>query len=189
MHKARACPASLTWSFLPGQAARFDCKTVKFPVPQRELLPPRMCLIAMLMSRRLRLSIARLLLGALLFAQLAVAAYACPTLTPAPQRPYGAPSAIAEPVTSATALTAGDAFDPVAPVAVQPGLCVAHCQAGQQNADTKPAPGVPLAMIYAAYPLEAAHLAAVSDFHRPSETGLTVQSDPPHAILHCCFRL
>jgi hypothetical protein len=124
-----------------------------------------------------------------LFAQLAVAAYACPTFTPASQHRFGAPSAMGMPNASATAFAGGDPFDGVLPDAAQPGLCLAHCQSGHQNADTKRAPGVPLAMMYAAYPLEVVHPAAVSGFHRPTATGLTVQTDPPHTILHCCFRL
>jgi len=143
----------------------------------------------MIKSLRLRRWIARLLLGALLFAQLAVAAYACPTLIPATPQLYEAPSAMSAPNASATGFTAGDALGGVFSDTEQPGLCLAHCQSGQQNADTKPAPGVPLAMMYAAYPLEAAHPAAVSGLDRPIETGLTLQTDPPHAILHCCFRL
>lgn len=129
------------------------------------------------------------MLGTLLFAQMAVAAYACPTLTPTAQQPYGAPSTLGAPNASVTASATGEAFDGVMPDAAQPGLCVAHCQSGQQNTDTKSAPGVPLAMMYAAYPLEAAHPAAVSGIDRPTEMGVTVQTDPPHAILHCCFRL
>jgi hypothetical protein len=162
---------------------------IKFSDRQRELLSPPLRQNVMLMSRILRRWIARLLLGTLLFAQLAVAAYACPTFTPASQYPYGAPSAMGASDALATAFVAGEAFDGALPDAAQPGLCLAHCQSGQQNADTKSAPGVPLAMMYAAYPLEVVHPTAVSGFHRPTATGSIVPTDPPHAILHCCFRL
>jgi hypothetical protein len=175
--------------FWPEKWAHFDRNVLKFLGRQRELLSPPLRQKAMLMPRILRRWIARLLLGTLLFAQLAVAAYACPTVTPASQNPYGAPSAMGATNAPAIAFDAGEAFDGVLPDAVQPGLCLTHCQSGQQNADTKSAPGVPLAMMYAAYPLEVAHPTAVSGFHRPTETGLIVHSDPPHAILHCCFRL
>jgi hypothetical protein len=144
---------------------------------------------AMLMCRRLRRWVAQLLLGTLLFAQLAVAAYACQTYTSASQHPLGAPSALGVANASATTFDAGEAFSCAMSDATQPGLCLAHCQTGQQNADAKSAPAVPVALMYAAYPLKVVHPTTVSGIHRPTESGLTVHSDPPHAILHCCFRL
>ncbi len=143
----------------------------------------------MLTFRKLRWWIARLLLGTLLFAQLVVAAYACPMLAPASQHPYGTPAAMGEPSSLAMTFADGKAFDAGPLDATQPGLCMAHCQFGQQNADAKSAPDVPSAVIYAAYPLKAAHPAAVSDLDRPIENGFVSPTDPPHAILHCCYRI
>ena len=143
----------------------------------------------MMKSRKLRQWIARLLLGTLLFAQFAVAAYACPLMAPASQQQYGAPAAMGEASAFAAAFADSKLFDAGPLDAAQPGLCMAHGQFGQQNADANSAPGVPTAMWYAAYPLETAYPAAVSGLERPIETGFVVSKDPPHAILHCCYRI
>ena len=143
----------------------------------------------MLRSRTLRRWIARLLLGTLLFAQFAVAAYACPLMAPASQQQYATPSAVGEAGALAATFADGKVFDAGPLDAAQPGLCMAHCQFGQQNADANSTPGVPAAMWYSAYPLKAENFIEVSRLDRPADIGFAEPTDPPHAILHCCYRI
>lgn len=132
--------------------------------------------------------IARLLTGVMVFAQLAVAAYACPAMPAGASGGGAGPAAVmGEGMAMDSRLDGmpgGRQMDPA-----QPNLCAAHCQAGQQNADAKPAPTVAPALLADSYPVEpstprsqpALALAAVG--HPPPATS------PPHAILHCCFRI
>ena len=143
----------------------------------------------MLIPRNLNRFIARLLVGVLVFAQMTVAAYACAgaqhTVVP------GAGASGTEETMLRAAMTAlcdGDighaAMDPA-----QPNLCRAHCQSGQQNADGKPAPSLSAAIPTSLYPRALSVLPA--DIQRASTAPHDPprKSDPPHAILHCCFRI
>ena len=80
--------------------------------------------------------IARWLLAALLFAQGALAAYACPALTSA----LDSSAAIAQ----AAAMPADcDRMNQAGPMALDldaPNICLAHCQSGQQSHDHPEAP-------------------------------------------------
>lgn len=127
------------------------------------------------MTRIWRKIIAALGLGALLFAQLAVAAYACPIR--------------------------GDGQDAmakaVAPAAAQPcqgvdqdkpNLCKQHCEQASQSVDT----AVPVAIDAPALPLIA--VVVQTDIHLPIKA--TVQGDllasvaePPLSIRNCCLRI
>jgi hypothetical protein len=132
------------------------------------------------MPRRALQSIARLLVGALLFAQLAVAAYACPR-----------PDAAAADNREATAAMPGcdepmgtAALDPAAP-----NLCAEHCKAGQQSERASPTLGVPAAILTARYALPSVPSAPPPP--RPAATSISalVAASPPHAIAHCVFRI
>jgi hypothetical protein len=130
------------------------------------------------MTRAVKRITAFWMVAVLLFAQLSVAAYACPG-TPAP-----------DPVTAtATTATAMDCdamqarLDPKAPA-----LCDACCHHDQQSnhAPTLDAPPAILASLYELprplVPSVSARLAAmVAD--DPSGAA------PPRAILHCCWRI
>ena len=119
--------------------------------------------------------IAQLVVGALLFTQLALAAHTCPNMAGGPDG----------------RMSAGQA----APAALrcietaQPDLCAAHCEFGQQNADAKSVP-TPTPMHPAGYYMlgPRAHDGGNGE---PAE--LAVRSPwpvhPPHAILHCCLRI
>ena len=73
------------------------------------------------------------LIGLLLFAQLAVASYACPGLSGMASMPAGA-----APGAAVAAMPPGcDQIDPNAA-----NLCAEHCHYGQQSADTASAPVV-----------------------------------------------
>ncbi len=154
----------------------------------------------MTIPRAFRRFVCRLMLGVLVFGQMAIAAYACPVLTGAPQSlptmTMGAsvatmPEDEAMGVSSDTsvtsdmaAMTGCDQIDDSAA-----NLCAEHCRFGQQSADHASAPTVPAALLATLYtlrvqpePLGHGWPSADSKFKR-------VAASPPHAILHCCFRI
>ena len=132
--------------------------------------------------------IARLLAGVLLFAQMAVAAYACPVMLDGSTN-GPAHSAVMGMGDAATMQSAGmesqlGAMDPDLP-----NLCLGHCQYGQQNADSTSSPALPAVLLTSLYTLPSLEQSA--GLARPTATasGPPSLADPPHAILHCCFRL
>lgn len=132
--------------------------------------------------RSIRFAAALVALVAMLFAQLAVAAYACPDLA----------GAQADAVVTAMAMdTEHQAMPGCDEIDLeQPALCHAHGQAGDQVLDKPQAPNVPPAVAILLVPaLQDPHLA-----YRPAgaDTGavfLTRVSDPPLSIQYCCFRI
>ncbi|MEO7391680.1 MAG: hypothetical protein ABIU58_05865, partial [Ramlibacter sp.] len=100
----------------------------------------------MAIPRRVRRFIARLLIGVMLFAQMAVAAYAC---AGAPSAWMNGARASAAAVSMAGAELTGLANHEVGHAAMdaaQQNLCAAHCQSDQQNAGGKPIPDAPAAI-------------------------------------------
>ena len=146
----------------------------------------------MSLSRALRQSVSRLLIGVVLFAQLAVASYACPGLKVmnsvgngvAPTAMHGVMADIAaEPA----AMPPGcDQMDPDAA-----NLCAEHCRHGQQSADTANVPAVSLGIptVLDSLPLEPQHSLGSSRCVPAPDAGLDAAPEPPHDILHCVFRL
>ena len=124
----------------------------------------------MLFDRRFRNALCQFMAVVLLCTQLAVSAFACP----GPQ----AMSTVAMP-----------GCPDMADAASSPSaLCAAHCQQGQQS-DQAQVPAEPAIVPARSYALP-----------EPAEPGLPAQrfiaahgafaaADPPHAILHCCFRI
>lgn len=141
-----------------------------------------------LITRQLLRFVARLLVGLLLYAQLAIGAYACPK----PSFDAVGTSDVAM-AASATMLEAQEAG--VAPEltwhmdSAQPGLCAAHCQSGHQNIDVKPAPSPVLALMAGYFTLEPNAQGAGHGWPAGLANSPPPQADPPHAILHCCFRI
>jgi hypothetical protein len=137
---------------------------------------------AMLMSRALRRTVGRWLIGVLLLAQFAVASYACPGLS-----------------TSTAAHKGGDAMVMAADMA--PGcdqmdtkavnLCAEHCRFGQQSSDTAPVPIVlaPVPTLLYSLPVEPAHVLGSGQSVPSSDVSEAAAPSPPHAILHCVFRI
>jgi len=148
----------------------------------------------MSLSHALRKSIGRLLIGVLLFAQFAVAGYACPGL-----QGFGSganSNAVkAMPVEAAgaagtdesSAMPPGcDQMDPASP-----NLCAEHCHQGQQRADTAAFPEVGLGILTLLYsiPLEPQHSLGSGRSSPVPDAHLDAAPEPPHAILHCVFRI
>ncbi|MEO6032106.1 MAG: hypothetical protein ABIP61_09430 [Burkholderiaceae bacterium] len=152
------------------------------------------------MSLRFLRLICRALVGVVLFAQIAISAHACTTLPPdattvgmavamAPVDRLGIVSndpirAALERQAVACADMAEAMDDPSA------NLCAEHCRHGDQSGQSASLT-VPAALLNALYvmtaapePLMAPRAAAAAD-----RTRARAASSPPHAILHCCFRI
>jgi hypothetical protein len=139
------------------------------------------------MKRSLLRSIAGCLVGVLLFGQLSIAAYACPTLQPSvaaaeqDQRP---------PVESqaAQATSASNCDDPMGVTDLaSPNLCAEHCKAGKQS-DHAPSIVVPVAWPLVLYETPSRQPVAPGPRPRASSLSDLVAASPPHAILHCVRR-
>ena len=129
------------------------------------------------MNRALQRSVSRFLLLAIVFAQLAVTAHACPKLFSAGP---------AEPVAMIMAEGESDCDHMGEP---SPNLCAAHCQPGLQAVGHADSPSFPPAdlpgrSIPLISPVEPPRLEFVHARH-----GIAPAAPPPHAILHCCFRI
>ncbi|TBR76558.1 MAG: hypothetical protein EPN64_07045 [Burkholderiaceae bacterium] len=132
----------------------------------------------MIFLRRHRLITVLFALVNLLFMQLAVASYACASqLQKVNEAAVMAKADV--PCAQSMQLSMDDA---------QPSLCQAHCQAGQQSADTHELPSpvalsaLPVALtlpvaipVFFGAPLQAPHLKRTTA--------------PPVAIRNCCFRI
>ena len=150
------------------------------------------------MKRSLVRRVARCLAGVLFLAQLTIAAYACPGLSsataaggqmelnaaaPAPQGEVSIePGAAAMAAQMPNCSDMAGAMDPDAA-----NLCAEHCKYGQQS-DHAPTLTVPAVLLSALYATPAAlppplprGAAALMD--------ALVAAPPPHAILHCVFRI
>jgi hypothetical protein len=110
---------------------------------------------------------------ALLFAQLSVAAHACPS--PATQGADAVAAIDCEGMTSQ--------LHPASP-----NLCAEHCQYNDQSDQprTPTTPAVSLISLYAV-PL----MSTLIELSQPAivSSGLLAARPPPHTILYCCFRI
>ena len=133
------------------------------------------------MSRRRALNklICQVLAGVFLFAQLAVAAYACPGL--------GRFGAVAQQAAEMSA--EGMPADCGQMDQKAPNLCAEHCKVGQQSSDNSPGPAVTAPALAVLYVLPV--LAQIGTDGRPVATPdpLLAAAPPPHAILHCVLRI
>lgn len=130
-------------------------------------------------------AVARALVGVLLFAQLAIAAYACQKLMPTGS---SAPPAAAILGAMSDGSTDRDGMGG-AMQGAQPNLCAEHCRYGQQSDQAvtlaAPVPG----------PALLPHLAPFAPdptlLPRPATAtpGALAAASPPHATLHCCLRI
>ncbi|MEO6033165.1 MAG: hypothetical protein ABIP61_14925 [Burkholderiaceae bacterium] len=125
----------------------------------------------------------------LVFAQMAVAAYAC-TITPIG---YGSdhPNAgfVDEP---AIAALDGRSTDVMPMDSTPSALCVSHCRSGQQHVEAKPLPALPVApvaLVAAAHAIEPLAQGIRVAATVPIVARLLPQAQPPLTILHCCWRI
>ena len=149
----------------------------------------------MILTRAMSKSISRWLIGVFLFAQFAVAGYACPGLSGMTSTPNGDDAMVmqsdpahdgASAAKSAVMAPGCDQIDQDAA-----NLCAEHCRFGHQSADTAPVPVVLAAIPTLLYslPLEPAPLLGSGRSMPAPDANLAAAPPPPHAILHCVFRI
>lgn len=145
----------------------------------------------MVRQRFLR-SVARLLVGVLLLAQVAVSAYACPGLPGA--KVLTMPDAV---VTGDQAgVSDGAAVQAMADCDDMAGgmdpsfanLCAEHCRQGQQSNQAMTLT-VPAALLSALYVTPLTPESIVAPRAAGHATSALVAASPPHTVLHCCFRI
>lgn len=133
----------------------------------------------MKLSRSSRLVAAVVALFSILFMQLAVASYACPSLGAAD---HASQAMAAMPMED---MAGCHDLDPE-----QPSLCHAYGQTGNQSLD-KPAvpPLQPFLAVGFGQPVSPLAATLPPDFAFPLTTFLTHATAPPLAIRNCCFRI
>jgi hypothetical protein len=140
-------------------------------------------------------SICRLLIGVLILTQLAIAAHACSGLSrmDMPARNQTADAAV---VMADSGLVGPSAPEPGAAADQADGtapalsnLCVAHCQYGPQSADHAQAHAMPAVLATYLYTLPPLGEIAVNAGRSPEPGRPLAAAEPPHAILHCCWRI
>lgn len=144
------------------------------------------------MSRHFLRSICRVLIGVVLLAQMAVSAYACPGLS-GPKMQMSQAAAVAG---DQSGMPDGHATQAMANCddmvgAMDPSysnLCAEHCHQGQQS-DQAATLTVPAALLSALYVTPRAPEPAAVPRPVADATSELVAASPPHAILHCCFRI
>lgn len=124
----------------------------------------------MYFDRRFRNVLCQFMAAVLLCTQLAVSAFACP-----------GPQAMSPVAMPGCPDMAGDTSTPSA-------LCAAHCQQGQQS-DQAQVPAVPAVVLARSYTLPAPVEAGVPTQRFTALHSAIAPADPPHAILHCSFRI
>lgn len=127
----------------------------------------------MIFARRLRFLAALLALASVLFAQLAIAAYACPIA-----------AGLAQEASAGEGGCCGKAMDPE-----QPALCAAHCQQGDQSLD-KPSASLPGLGPWLPVSAPPGILDAAERPRPPGELASLLARDtaPAAAVRHCRLR-
>jgi hypothetical protein len=138
----------------------------------------------MTMPRALKHWICRLMVGVILFAQMSVAAYACPRNVVSGNAPSDA-------ITAMGAMIDCDQMDEGMGRHLDqanPGLCAEHCHPTQQSDHTQ-VPTVPAALLIALYTVTLTVDASRPDGLAPTADSRLHAAPPPLSILHCCFRI
>lgn len=148
------------------------------------------------MMRSIKRWVARTLIGVMVFAQLAIAAHACPAVAEAVESGSVSFSATgtasedapAPALDNSAGRAAMDCDDMPAPMdADAPNLCAQHCQYGQQS-DQAYTVTVPAALLTSLYIVAPRPTAAKTRPSADVPVDLFAATSPPHAILHCCLR-
>ncbi len=136
-------------------------------------------------SRPARIWWCRSLIASLLFLQLATAAYACAMRSPPPSSLSSSVASMASMPCAQMQSVPQATMDPN-----QPGLCHEHCKGGSQTTEpASPVAWTPPALVvlfFVAAPIPPAGEAASGQARRIERDSAP---PPPHAILHCCFRI
>ena len=147
-----------------------------------------------------------MLMGFVLFAQLAVAGYACPGLSGMESRSMSMSMSMSMSDSGpapalAMSLAAADAPSALQPTGMPPdcdqmdteaaNLCTEHCRHGQQSADTAAAPSVsaPVPTLLYSIPIEPQNVLGSGRSFPAPDASVDAAPEPPHAILHCVFRI
>lgn len=147
------------------------------------------------MTRQFLRTICRALIGVVLFAQLAVSAYACPGLSPSsgmkmqmagPAASDGGSPDAAMATADRQAPNCEDMAGPMDPEFAN--LCAEHCHHGQQS-DQAATLTVPSALLSALYVTPQVPEPVAEPRPAANATSALVAASPPHTILHCCFRI
>ena len=136
------------------------------------------------MTRRWVRCMAQGLVGVLLFAQMAIAAYACPGRSPAAAGTPQMATATVHTVQMANCDDMAGAMD-----AASATLCAEPCKYGQQS-DQAPTLNVPVAVLTALYATPpVVEMAALPPRAAAASISALVAASPPHTVLHCVFRI
>lgn len=144
----------------------------------------------MTIDRALKKVICFALIGALLFSQMAVAGYACPTAVGMKPMAHGHSVAATVPAGSRVEGLKSGSMNPdcgeVDRDAIN--LCVEQCNFGDRSVGSAAAPLVPAPILAVLYflPLQPEHASGLARAVRPYDAMLAA-SPPPHTILHCVF--
>jgi hypothetical protein len=141
-------------------------------------------------SRAFTGCISRVLIGVMLFAQFAIASYACPGMVLSRQASTDMAMSVATAASSGQTSADGKmtgGCDQVDQHAAN--LCVEHCRYGQQSRDTAPAPVVhaPVLALLFVVPAAPQPITASPGWLLASDP-LLEAAPPPHALLHCVLR-
>ncbi|MEO6744566.1 MAG: hypothetical protein ABIN08_08810 [Caldimonas sp.] len=144
----------------------------------------------MTLSCVLRKLLCRVLIGLLLVTQFMTASYACPRFSDVASGmtfeviPTSEPASVDK---AAAAMPADcDQLDPEAA-----NICLEHCRQGQQRVDSTPAPVISAAVPTLLYFIPVPPVSS-PEYGRPSsavDRDVAAEHPPPHAILHCVFRI
>lgn len=150
-------------------------------------------------TRAVRRFVCEVMLGVLVFCQMAIAAYPCPALSGSPQShlisAMTAPAASLPEEAGASMAVWSDTSDMAAMVGCNQiddsavNLCTEHCRFGQQSADHASVPIVSAALLTVLYPSPVQLEPLGRDWPLANSKFKHVGASPPHAILHCCFRI
>lgn len=147
------------------------------------------------MTRSFLRTVARGLVGVLFMAQMAIAAYACPALASGATGNMQMPALNASPDEGGQAdggmsISASSNCDDMAGAmdASSPNLCAEHCKYGQQS-DKAPTLNAPAAVLTALYATPLVPELAPPPRSAAATLSALVAASPPHAILHCIFRI
>ena len=136
----------------------------------------------MKLPKHLRFIAALLVMVSVLFSQLAVAAYVCPSVADGQdQRPLAAMQAMSE---HHNASDCADMDD------MQSSLCRTHCQGDNQSGDRPQPPNLTPSVAIILVPEVGNADVAYRPIHaQASSFWLTRTSSPPLSIRNCCFRI